>query len=306
MLIRGFKVLRPDLTPLSVVSKCIIYALRDPRSDEYRYIGQSSRGINRPVEHTKKAYKKTATSNYCYNWIRSLHNSNCDYEIVILEEVAANENLDRRETWWIEWYRNGHCRGRLTNVSGGGFYEDRSVARAALKALYENDPAFKKRVSDKAKLYWASLTPEERKNHSKLTDEERKEVGKRFKKFWEKLTPAEQKQYENKRRTANAVFWATKTSEERVAIARQGIDARTPEQRSDSVKKAWATRRARLAELTPEAQKEYSNKMGRACSAGWAAKSAEERSMIARKGVARRARRLPRLRINLLSQEARS
>jgi len=33
------------------MGEILIYGLRDPRTDEYRYIGKSTSGLNRPKSH---------------------------------------------------------------------------------------------------------------------------------------------------------------------------------------------------------------------------------------------------------------
>lgn len=53
-----------------MIDKYLIYALVDPRDGQYRYIGQSSRGMSRPLEHIKpRYYNKSKRKVYC--WIRS-------------------------------------------------------------------------------------------------------------------------------------------------------------------------------------------------------------------------------------------
>ena len=77
----------------------IVYGLRDPRNDVYQYIGKSTVGVKRPLLHLKKSHSKNVNE-----WVDLLE-KNWLYPIVdIIEEVDDIENLNDRETYWINYY----------------------------------------------------------------------------------------------------------------------------------------------------------------------------------------------------------
>lgn len=95
-------------------SQYLIYGLIDPRTHFIRYIGQSSRGLNRPKMHR---YKPATDQTHCARWVRSLQRLHLEYEVTVLEMCTA-ESLDDAERWWIAY---GRCTGwPLTNWLDGG------------------------------------------------------------------------------------------------------------------------------------------------------------------------------------------
>jgi len=98
----------------------IIYALIDPRYNTVRYIGKSSRGLDRPYEHAKLAATRDPRYDlkYCYRWVRSLQRLGLEYEVIVLEEVDCSDWLNVHEKWWIAFARAWDC--RLTNLTDGG------------------------------------------------------------------------------------------------------------------------------------------------------------------------------------------
>ena len=99
-----------------VVIKNLIYALRDPRSWEPRYIGKSTTGMDRPKRH--RLSSRLATRSHKNSWIKSLLAVGIEYVIEILEQVSTAEKLGVRERFWIA---RGRAVGwRLTNATDGG------------------------------------------------------------------------------------------------------------------------------------------------------------------------------------------
>ncbi len=79
----------------------IIYGLRDPRNDVYQYIGKSTVGSKRALEHLTKSH-----SDKVNEWIKSLEDI-WEYPLVdIIEEVNDLNELSNREKYWIEYYYN--------------------------------------------------------------------------------------------------------------------------------------------------------------------------------------------------------
>lgn len=94
----------------------IIYGLRDPVTQELKYVGQSSHGLDRP--------KRLRYGGHCGNWIRSLAKIDLRPVVVILEEISLEDCsivsrlLDEREIWWIAHAKEQGY--RLTNLTEGG------------------------------------------------------------------------------------------------------------------------------------------------------------------------------------------
>jgi DNA-binding XRE family transcriptional regulator len=77
----------------------IIYGLRDPRNDVYQYIGKSTVGTKRALQHLSSSH-----SDRVNEWVKKL-NENWQYPIVdIIEEVDNIEDLAEREKYWINYY----------------------------------------------------------------------------------------------------------------------------------------------------------------------------------------------------------
>lgn len=246
---------------LSAGAKYLIYALRDPRTLAYRYIGKSCSGLQRPRRHNYMAYREKS---HKASWIRSLHAIGLNYEIVILEETTDNE-LDLCEVSWIARYRPT---GLLTNVSDGGSFE--ADARAGGKASREKYTSDKRSADAKARA--AKMTAEERRAISPwrlMTDEERKAKIQALK---EAITPEVIAKRGKLISIGQKRNWAQ--SPDRAEALRRAWHAQSEEEK----KTRLATMHAHLAAIPPE-----------------------RRSEIARKREAvKRAKRIPRIRINLL------
>lgn len=98
------------------MSKYLIYALKDPRNNEIRYIGKSSIGMDRPKQHNKPSelIKKTHKT----NWIKSLKNEGLDYIIEVLENCESEEQVMQQEIYWIKFHKE--LGTNLTNLTDGG------------------------------------------------------------------------------------------------------------------------------------------------------------------------------------------
>lgn len=77
----------------------LIYGLRDPITDEYRYVGKSTSGIKRPMSHFTHSH-----NNNVNEWIKTLKNKNLLPIIDILEEIDGENELSIRETYWINLF----------------------------------------------------------------------------------------------------------------------------------------------------------------------------------------------------------
>ncbi len=90
-----------------------IYGLRDPDTNEIRYIGKSSRPRVRLNIHIRMAIPKTHKG----SWIRGLIIRGRLPELFVIEKVQDNF-ANARERHWIRFYRNLGC--NLTNATDGG------------------------------------------------------------------------------------------------------------------------------------------------------------------------------------------
>ena len=101
------------------VSRSIVYGLIDPRTNELRYIGKSTSGIERPSQHLKpRIYNGSLRKTYLYNWVRSVVSAGFSPKIVVLEECEKKEMLIDREIWHIDHWKKLGC--NLTNATIGG------------------------------------------------------------------------------------------------------------------------------------------------------------------------------------------
>lgn len=91
----------------------IIYGLVEPATLMVRYVGQSAKGVSRPMQHVN-----TRERSYKANWVAGLHARGQQFGIVVLEEVADADDLALAEMWWIAYGRA--CGWQLTNVTAGG------------------------------------------------------------------------------------------------------------------------------------------------------------------------------------------
>lgn len=102
-----------------------IYGLIDPKSNEIRYIGQSSIGMKRSKQHwLKKSELNNGTK--VHNWCKKLLREKLEPKIVVLEEYDCENPtkehisnwLNNNEILAIEYYRSIGC--NLTNMTDGG------------------------------------------------------------------------------------------------------------------------------------------------------------------------------------------
>jgi len=98
------------------MSRFLIYGLVDPRTRLIRYVGLSSSWLTRPRNH--KARRGLQGRTHKENWIAELLRSGLDYEIVVLDTVAAKDALPAAERFWIAYGRA--CGWPLTNATDGG------------------------------------------------------------------------------------------------------------------------------------------------------------------------------------------
>lgn len=142
------------------MNKNLIYALKDPETNEIRYIGKSTSGLRRPNQHKQKY--GLLTNNHKNNWIKSLLAKGLMYEIIILEENIELESLNNREKYWVTYYKSlGSC---LTNQTDGG----------EGTWGYKMDEQAKELMSEKRKLWFKENGPTEKMLEVSYKKKERK------------------------------------------------------------------------------------------------------------------------------------
>jgi DNA-binding XRE family transcriptional regulator len=78
------------------MDKNIIYGLKDPRTDEYKYVGKSINGIERANSHLTHSHNPLVGE-----WINELKMNNYVPLVVVLENVSDWTQLVDKEKYWV-------------------------------------------------------------------------------------------------------------------------------------------------------------------------------------------------------------
>jgi len=78
-------------------SKKLIYSLSCPVTNQVHYIGKSTQGMLRPMEHLTKSH-----SNKIQEWVEDLRMLGYAPVINVVEYILGSEDLDERERYWIQ------------------------------------------------------------------------------------------------------------------------------------------------------------------------------------------------------------
>jgi hypothetical protein len=76
----------------------IVYALYCPKRHKPVYVGQTTRGVERPFEHIKEQ----SHSNKVNEWVHNLHDEGLSPVVTILEWTEHESVLQDKETFWIQ------------------------------------------------------------------------------------------------------------------------------------------------------------------------------------------------------------
>ena len=82
----------------------IIYGLRCPKTDDYRYIGKSSSGLQRAQAHLTYSHNESVN-----HWVAELREQGFCPLIDVLEE-CTEEDLQIKEKFWIQFYTAKGCK----------------------------------------------------------------------------------------------------------------------------------------------------------------------------------------------------
>lgn len=98
--------------------KYLIYALVDPISGQWRYVGKSSSGLTRPRSHGRSWAQAHESHLPVHRWIAKLSSEERSYEIETLETLADGSGLAEAEQEWISAARAAGV--SLLNLTDGG------------------------------------------------------------------------------------------------------------------------------------------------------------------------------------------
>ena len=79
--------------------KNIVYGLTDSRNDLVYYVGKSSVGKNRPIQHLSNSHSEGVN-----NWREEVESNWGKVKVILIEEVDDLLLLQEREKFWIGYY----------------------------------------------------------------------------------------------------------------------------------------------------------------------------------------------------------
>ena len=79
----------------------LIYSLCCPFTDEIHYIGKTTVGMSRPLQHATNSHSAKVKE-----WVEGLREIGHKPKVNILENVSLNDDLDGRERYWIQYRLN--------------------------------------------------------------------------------------------------------------------------------------------------------------------------------------------------------
>lgn len=97
----------------------LIYGLRDPNNDVYRYIGKTTIGNKRPLSHLIKSHNELVNS-----WVDELKKTGTHPIVDVIEKDILLEKLSERERYYISYYSSVHP---LLNKEIGKHPKSRSI-----------------------------------------------------------------------------------------------------------------------------------------------------------------------------------
>jgi hypothetical protein len=92
----------------------MIYGLRDPRNDVYRYIGKTTIGKGRPLSHLVRSHNKDVNM-----WVSELHSLGTEPYVDIIESNIELDDLSKMERYYITYYSD--LFGGLLNYGTNSF-----------------------------------------------------------------------------------------------------------------------------------------------------------------------------------------
>lgn len=146
----------------------LIYGLRDPRNDVYMYVGKTTVGRNRPLNHLRQASHNELVN----EWVLELNNKGFAPFIDVIEDDLDLDMLHEREQYWISEYRktnpdllnggtrailNGDAVMNLTLDDIQGFISVVSDTRSLVNYIKQSTGLNWNEISEKSGLSRASV-----------------------------------------------------------------------------------------------------------------------------------------------------
>ena len=133
------------------MSEIYIYALKDPITQQIKYVGKSKSIRRRLQSHIDYARKTDRKRRYVSDWILSLLRKNLRPEISILEITTEKLWCDR-EKYWIKHFKELGC--SLCNLTDGGksnngykYTKELKDVRRQARIGYRTPESVKKKIS---------------------------------------------------------------------------------------------------------------------------------------------------------------
>jgi DNA-binding XRE family transcriptional regulator len=86
------------------MNQYLIYGLRCPKTDDYKYIGKSSSGLERAKAHLTYSHNESVN-----HWVAELREQGLCPLVDVIEE-CTEEDLQIKEQFWIQYYAARGCK----------------------------------------------------------------------------------------------------------------------------------------------------------------------------------------------------
>jgi hypothetical protein len=126
----------------------VIYGLRDPITNEVRYVGATKNMIEERLKSHIKYAKNEKHTSYLCRWIRKLLRLNI-IPIPFIIEYTTKESWAIKEKYWIRQLKNDSC--RLVNWTEGGTGGDTRQGRSGKKHTQETKDLISKSKKNPSK-----------------------------------------------------------------------------------------------------------------------------------------------------------
>lgn len=118
------------------MNQYLIYGLRCPKTDDYKYIGKSSSGMQRAKTHLTYSHNESVN-----HWVAELREQGFCPLIDVIEE-CSEEDLQVKEQFWIQFYTDSGCKLMNSIFYRGAAIEklekDVADAQKELEQLFNN------------------------------------------------------------------------------------------------------------------------------------------------------------------------
>ena len=82
---------------INMEAKRLIYALKCPFTNSIHYIGKSTQGMIRPLQHLKQSHSEKINQ-----WVNELQQLGHCPVVDVLEYINISDDIDTRERYWIQ------------------------------------------------------------------------------------------------------------------------------------------------------------------------------------------------------------